>query len=136
MWVNPRPRVVCATLTFKLLSPWCQLTLRVACRGRDGHVSSRLTGGPCCSWQVYWVGPVLGALLAAGLYEYLYCPDPELKQRLKTVFHKDSAGRYREVEVEVEVEDVAIKPTGSDLEKGEKKEESSQDRAGEAPSSA
>lgn len=82
---------------------------------------------------MYWVGPILGAILAAGLYEYLYCPDPELKKRLKMVFHKDSAGRYREVEVEAE--DVAVKPAAvSDLEKGEKKE-SFQDAAGEVLSS-
>lgn len=80
---------------------------------------------------MYWVGPILGAILAAGLYEYLYCPDPELKKRLKMVFHKDSAGRYREVEAE----DVAVKPAAvSDLEKGEKKE-SFQDAAGEVLSS-
>ncbi|KAG7252131.1 hypothetical protein CRUP_006288, partial [Coryphaenoides rupestris] len=29
---------------------------------------------------VYWVGPVLGAVLAAGTYEYLYCPDPAAKR--------------------------------------------------------
>ncbi|XP_011617137.1 aquaporin-4 [Takifugu rubripes] len=86
------------------------------------------------SHWVYWVGPILGAILAAGLYEYLYCPDPELKKRLETVFHKDSAGRYREVEAE----DVAIKPgsvhTVSHLEKAEKKE-CFQDTAGEVLSS-
>uniref|UniRef100_A0A674MEX6 Aquaporin 4 n=1 Tax=Takifugu rubripes TaxID=31033 RepID=A0A674MEX6_TAKRU len=85
-------------------------------------------------FAVYWVGPILGAILAAGLYEYLYCPDPELKKRLETVFHKDSAGRYREVEAE----DVAIKPgsvhTVSHLEKAEKKE-CFQDTAGEVLSS-
>ncbi|XP_053740067.1 aquaporin-4 [Synchiropus splendidus] len=70
---------------------------------------------------LYWVGPVLGGLLAAGLYEYLYCPDPELKKRLKQVFQKDAAGKYREVETE----EIAIKP-GSihaiDLETAEKKD--------------
>ncbi|XP_075954146.1 aquaporin-4 isoform X3 [Anarhichas minor] len=70
---------------------------------------------------VYWVGPILGAILAAGLYEYLYCPDPEMKKRLKQVFQKDPSGKYREVETE----DIAIKP-GSihsiDLEKVEKKD--------------
>lgn len=106
---------------------WCQVKLPV---GRDGHTSGHLMGDCLCSWQVYWVGPILGAILAAGLYEYLYCPDPELKKGLKMVFHKDSAGRYREVEAE----DVAIKPTVSDREKGEKKE-SFQDPAGEVLSS-
>ncbi|XP_059200144.1 aquaporin-4-like isoform X2 [Centropristis striata] len=70
---------------------------------------------------VYWVGPILGAILAAGLYEYLYCPDPEMKKRLKQVFQKDPSGKYREVETE----DIAVKP-GSihtiDLEKAEKKD--------------
>ncbi|XP_026230454.1 aquaporin-4 [Anabas testudineus] len=69
---------------------------------------------------VYWVGPILGGILAAGLYEYLYCPDPEIKKRLKQVFQKDSSGKYREVETD----DVAIRP-GSiqtiDLEKTGKK---------------
>uniref|UniRef100_A0A3Q3B400 Aquaporin-4 n=1 Tax=Kryptolebias marmoratus TaxID=37003 RepID=A0A3Q3B400_KRYMA len=70
---------------------------------------------------VYWLGPVLGGILAAALYEYLYCPDPEIKQRLKQVFKKDSSGRYKEVEPEEPV----ITP-GSihhiDLEKAEKKD--------------
>ncbi|XP_022058260.1 aquaporin-4 isoform X2 [Acanthochromis polyacanthus] len=73
------------------------------------------------SHWVYWVGPILGGILAAGLYEYLYCPDPEIKERLKQVFKKDTSGKYREVESD----DIAIKP-GSihtiDLEKAEKKD--------------
>lgn len=67
------------------------------------------------------MGPILGGILAAGLYEYLYCPDPEIKKRLKQVFQKDLLGKYREVETE----DIAIKPgsihTISDLEKAERK---------------
>uniref|UniRef100_A0A3Q3M0P9 Aquaporin 4 n=2 Tax=Mastacembelus armatus TaxID=205130 RepID=A0A3Q3M0P9_9TELE len=82
---------------------------------------------------VYWVGPILGGILAAGLYEYLYCPDPEIKKRLKQVFQKDESGKYREVEQE----DIAIMP-GSihaiDLEKSEKKD-SFQDSTGEVLSS-
>ncbi|XP_037643706.1 aquaporin-4-like isoform X1 [Sebastes umbrosus] len=70
---------------------------------------------------VYWVGPILGAILAAGLYEYLYCPDPEMKKRLTQVFQKDPSGKYREVETE----DIVVKP-GSihtiDLERSEKKD--------------
>ncbi|XP_062284589.1 aquaporin-4-like [Scomber scombrus] len=72
-------------------------------------------------FAVYWIGPILGGILAAGLYEYLYCPDPQLKNRLSQVFHKDASGKYKEVESE----DIAIKP-GSihtiDLEKPEKKD--------------
>ena len=70
---------------------------------------------------MYWLGPVLGGILAAGLYEYLYRPDPELKKRLKHIFQKDPSGKY----TEVEAEDISIKP-GSihtvDLEKTEKKD--------------
>lgn len=59
--------------------------------------------------------------MAASLYEYLYCPDPDIKKRLKQVFKKDTSGKYREVESE----DVAIKP-GSILninpERAEKKD--------------
>ncbi|XP_070700660.1 aquaporin-4-like isoform X2 [Pempheris klunzingeri] len=83
---------------------------------------------------VYWVGPILGGILAAGLYEYLYCPDPEIKKRLKQVFQKDLSGKYREVEAE----DIAIKQgsihTISDLEKVEKKDPF-QDSTGEVLSS-
>lgn len=80
------------------------------------------------------MGPILGAVLAAGLYEYLYCPDPEMKKRLQQVFQKDSAGRYREVETD----DLAIKAgsihTVSDVEKPEKKD-AFQDTPGEVLSS-
>lgn len=72
---------------------------------------------------VYWLGPILGGILAAGLYEYLYCPDPEIKQRLKQVFQKDQSGKYKEVET---TEDITIKPgfihSTLDLEKAEKKD--------------
>lgn len=44
--------------------------------------------------------------MAAGLYEYLYCPDPEIKKRMKQVFKKDPTGKYGEVEAG----DIAIKP--------------------------
>lgn len=70
---------------------------------------------------VYWVGPILGAVLAAGLYEYLYCPDPEMKKRLKQVFQKDSAGRYREVETDNLAVKVGSVHTVCDMEKAEKK---------------
>ncbi|XP_076001026.1 aquaporin-4 [Genypterus blacodes] len=71
---------------------------------------------------VYWVGPLLGAILAAGLYEYLYCPDPEMKRRLKQVFQKDSSGRYKEVEASVYTEDAEIQKHSNDLEEIEKKD--------------
>ncbi|XP_020491133.3 aquaporin-4 isoform X1 [Labrus bergylta] len=80
---------------------------------------------------VYWLGPVLGGILAAGLYEYLYCPDPEMKEKLKQVFQKDRSGKYREVETD----DLTIKPgSSSDMERGEKKDPF-QDSTGEVLSS-
>lgn len=80
---------------------------------------------------VYWLGPILGGILAAGLYEYLYCPDPEMKKILKQVFQKDSSGKYREVETD----NLTIKPGAiSDMEKGEKKDPF-QDSTGEVLSS-
>ncbi|MEQ2172916.1 hypothetical protein GOODEAATRI_026267 [Goodea atripinnis] len=57
-------------------------------------------------FAVYWLGPILGGTFAAALYEYLYCPDPEVKKRLKQVFKKDSTGKYKVVESD----ETVIKP--------------------------
>ncbi|XP_011485193.1 aquaporin-4 isoform X1 [Oryzias latipes] len=70
---------------------------------------------------VYWLGPILGGLLAAGFYEYLYCPDPEIKKRMQQIFKKTPSGTYKEVETE----DLGVKSVSGhniDLEKAEKKE--------------
>uniref|UniRef100_A0A668VYX7 Aquaporin-4 n=1 Tax=Oreochromis aureus TaxID=47969 RepID=A0A668VYX7_OREAU len=39
-------------------------------------------------FAVYWVGPSMGGTLAAALYEYLFCPDPEVKKRFSETFVK------------------------------------------------
>uniref|UniRef100_A0A3B3Y0Y2 Aquaporin 4 n=1 Tax=Poecilia mexicana TaxID=48701 RepID=A0A3B3Y0Y2_9TELE len=85
-------------------------------------------------FAVYWLGPILGGILAAALYEYLYCPDPEVKKRLKQVFKKDSTGKYKVVESE----ETIIKP-GSvhniDLTEKVEKNDSFQESSGEVLSS-
>uniref|UniRef100_A0A674AJV8 Aquaporin 4 n=1 Tax=Salmo trutta TaxID=8032 RepID=A0A674AJV8_SALTR len=81
-------------------------------------------------FAVYWVGPILGGITAAAFYEYLFCPDPELKRMLRDVFQKDPASRkYREVEgngvYQGEPDDLITKPPSIHhiyLEKGEKKD--------------
>ncbi|XP_037661519.1 aquaporin-4 isoform X1 [Choloepus didactylus] len=56
------------------------------------------------NWEnhwIYWVGPIIGAVLAGGLYEYVFCPDVELKRRFKEAFGKaaqQTKGSYMEVE--------------------------------------
>lgn len=86
------------------------------------------------------MGPILGGILAAGLYEYLYCPDPEMKKEPKQVFQKDPSGKYMGVEGGAylgEPDDNGIKPGSirtTDLEKAEKKDPF-QDSTGEVPSS-
>lgn len=74
------------------------------------------------------MGPILGGILAAGLYEYLYCPDPEVKNAHDQVFQKDPSGKYKDVESGLyrgEPDDLCIKPGSiltADLEKAEKKD--------------
>uniref|UniRef100_H3ADX5 Aquaporin-4 n=1 Tax=Latimeria chalumnae TaxID=7897 RepID=H3ADX5_LATCH len=93
-------------------------------------------------WWVYWVGPLMGGISAAALYEYLYCPDPELKCLLKEVLAKatkPSGGKHREVEAirsQEEADDLITKPGTAhviDIEKGEEKKE--KDSSGEMMSS-
>ncbi|KAM6962823.1 aquaporin-4 [Aplochiton taeniatus] len=55
------------------------------------------------SWDnhwVYWVGPLIGSVLAATLYEYLFCPDPELKRRCAEALSKSGfpSAKYCEVQ--------------------------------------
>ncbi|XP_064189880.1 aquaporin-4-like [Anguilla rostrata] len=65
---------------------------------------ARSFGPAVVTWRwenhwVYWVGPIMGGVLAAALYEYLYCPDLELKKPLGGAFAQDPypSAKYKEV---------------------------------------
>ncbi|KAM8744720.1 aquaporin-4-like isoform 1-T2 [Acanthopagrus schlegelii] len=86
---------------------------------------ARSFGTAVVTWRwenhwVYWVGPSLGGALAAALYEYLFCPDPELKKRYSDVFIKTAftATKHRQDSV------TAQEPlfTVMDVERAERKE--------------
>ncbi|XP_063780070.1 aquaporin-4-like [Pseudophryne corroboree] len=64
-------------------------------------------------WQnhwIYWIGPMMGSILASFIYEYVFCPDPEAKQRLQATFRRtqnedesvqlavNSGGEYNKLE--------------------------------------
>nr|XP_060631187.1 aquaporin-4 isoform X2 [Anolis sagrei ordinatus] len=79
---------------------------------------------------IYWVGPIIGAVLAGALYEYVYCPDDEVKRKFKEAFNKtnqQSKGKYIEVEdtrSHIETDDLLLKPGiihVIDLERGDDK---------------
>ncbi|KAI4555222.1 hypothetical protein MJT46_015608 [Ovis ammon polii x Ovis aries] len=93
-------------------------------------------------FAIYWVGPIIGAVLAGGLYEYVFCPDVELKRRFKEAFSKaaqQTKGSYMEVEdnrSQVETDDLILKPGVVhviDIDRGEEKK--GKDPSGEVLSS-
>uniref|UniRef100_A0A2I3GMI9 Aquaporin-4 n=1 Tax=Nomascus leucogenys TaxID=61853 RepID=A0A2I3GMI9_NOMLE len=93
-------------------------------------------------FAIYWVGPMIGAVLAGGLYEYVFCPDVELKRRFKEAFSKaaqQTKGSYMEVEdnrSQVETDDLILKPGVVhviDIDRGEEKK--GKDQSGEVLSS-
>ncbi|XP_069899531.1 aquaporin-4 isoform X1 [Globicephala melas] len=97
------------------------------------------------NWEnhwIYWAGPIIGAVLAGGLYEYVFCPDVELKRRFKEAFNKaaqQTKGSYMEVEdnrSQVETDDLILKPGVVhviDIDRGEEKK--GKDPSGEVLSS-
>lgn len=85
---------------------------------------------PSDSVQVYWLGPIIGAVLAGALYQYVYCPDDDLKHTFKETLSKttqQSKGKYIEVEdpkSQRETDDLLQKPGMVhfiDLERGDDK---------------
>ncbi|KAG9348059.1 hypothetical protein JZ751_004084, partial [Albula glossodonta] len=96
---------------------------------------ARSFGPAVVTWKwenhwVYWVGPIMGGVVAAALYEYLYCPDPELKKPFTGGFSKDSypSAKYKEVEdsrFHRDVDELVIRPGPFhvlDVERAEKKD--------------
>ncbi|XP_053571853.1 aquaporin-4-like [Bombina bombina] len=50
---------------------------------------------------IYWVGPIIGSVCASAAYDYIYCPDIELKKQLKDTLLKatqKTKGKYTEVD--------------------------------------
>jgi hypothetical protein len=75
---------------------------------------------------VYWVAPVLGGILAASFYTFLFFPNPERKQsysqdRSRVPF---SSTKYREVQRRLSVDMLGKQPlfTVMDMEASEKKQ--------------
>lgn len=92
----------CITLIWKVL---CCLGL--CCLKSPSSIEMKVqtlvrasSGSPVCSvfsvCQVYWVGPSMGGTLAAALYEYLFCPDPEVKKRETFVKTPFTAAKQRQ----------------------------------------
>ncbi|XP_072901963.1 aquaporin-4 isoform X2 [Hemitrygon akajei] len=85
---------------------------------------------------VYWVGPTIGGISAAAVYEYLFHPDEELKRRFKDIFKSTPAPGAKYLDVlesrsqAIDYEDLAIKPGGSQFE-GEGKSKEKEDKAEE-----
>ncbi|KAM3929124.1 aquaporin-4-like [Leptodactylus fuscus] len=61
---------------------------------------------------IYWIGPIIGAICASAAYDYIYCPDTELKQHLKEALQKAkqmTKGKY------IEVDDIRSHDDNEDL---------------------
>ncbi|XP_062279664.1 aquaporin-4 isoform X2 [Scomber scombrus] len=69
---------------------------------------------------VYWVGPTLGGALAAALYEYLFCPNPNLKQRYSEVFIKTPFNATKQRQGSVTAQEPLF--TVMDVERAERQE--------------
>ena len=80
---------------------------------------------------------MLGGVLAAGLYDYLFCPNPELKERYAEALAKTSfpSAKYHEV-LAAERDQLAAERTFTvmDVERAERKGREERERQREASS--
>lgn len=73
---------------------------------------------PVC--QVYWVGPCLGGTAAAALYEYLFCPGPQLKKRYSDAFIRTAFAATKQWQDSVTAQEPLF--TVNDVERAERQE--------------
>ncbi|XP_073439908.1 aquaporin-4-like [Dendrobates tinctorius] len=78
---------------------------------------ARSLGPAVITWKwenhwIYWIGPIIGAICASTAYDYIFCPNIELKQHLKEALQKakqKAKGKY------VEVDDIRSHDDNEDL---------------------
>lgn len=75
-------------------------------------------------WQVYWVGPSLGATLAAALYENLFSPDPQRRKKRKRysdVFIRSAFASAKQRQDSVTAQEPLFSTTGPDGAEGKER---------------
>ncbi|XP_075684444.1 aquaporin-4-like [Rhinoderma darwinii] len=61
---------------------------------------------------IYWIGPIIGAICSSAAYDYIYCPDIELKQHLKEALQKV---KQKTKEKYIEIDDIISPDDNEDL---------------------
>ncbi|XP_044150466.1 aquaporin-4-like isoform X2 [Bufo gargarizans] len=98
-------------ITFQLV-----FTICASCDPKNKDKSSALAIGISVVighlFAIYWIGPIIGAICASAAYDYIYCPDIELKQHLKEALQRakqKTKGKY------IEVDDIRSHDDNEDL---------------------